>query len=158
MRLSQSVLLANLVRVQRFLDSNTAILGAVNQSSQRANLDDIVSTLGAPPVTRTTAKRLTATQAAKEHALRESLNRQMKPIATVAAVELRQVPGLRALQMPPFNCTSRTLIDLAGTMGSAAANHTHTFIDAGLPVDFLTSLAKAIDALTKAIASPSVPR
>lgn len=149
MRLTQSILVSTLQRVQRFLDANAASLAAVNHSQHRATLDDIVRTLSAPHVTRATAKRLAARHEAKARSVRESLKlNHMKPIATAAAAHLRDVPEFLAFAMPSHKSTSRELIDSAGAMGTAAANYIHTLVDAGLPADFLASLARAIDAVS----------
>jgi len=140
--------------VQRFLDANGALLGSVNQSGYRAILDDVVTTLSAHAVTQTTSKRMSAAVVAKERVLRNALKlNHMRPIAAVAAAQLRQVPEFLALKMPPLNSSSRALVAWAGAMTNAASAYTKTFVDAGLPADFLGQLQTASDALNGALTS-----
>jgi hypothetical protein len=71
----------------------------------------------------------------------------MRPIATVANAQRRQVPDFAALKMPLRNATSRTLITWAAAMNTAAGEYSDAFIGAGLPADFLDHLQGAADAL-----------
>lgn len=154
MKSTHAAVLNMLVRVQRFLDSNGDSLGTVNQSGYRAVLDEAVATLSASDVTQTGSKRTVAAQVAKERVLRNALRlNNMRPIAQVAAAQLRQVPEFVELKMPSVQATSRALIAAAGAMGAAAAGYTKTFVDAGLSANFLTTLASASDALSAAINS-----
>ena len=154
MQSTHAAALNTLTRVQRFLDDHGTALGSINQSGYRAILDDVVTMLSAHAVTQTTSKRMSAAIVAKERVLRNALKlNHMRPIAAVAAAQLRQVPEFLALKMPPITSTSRALIAWAGAMNSAAATYTKTFVDAGLPQDFLVQLKSAADALNAAITS-----
>jgi hypothetical protein len=89
-----------------------------------------------------------AAEAAKERVLRNALKlNHMRPLATVANAQLRQVPDFVALKMPPRNATSRTLIAWAAAMKTAAGEYSDAFVGAGLPADFLDQLQTAADAL-----------
>jgi hypothetical protein len=153
MNSSHSAVLNTLTRVQRFLDQHGDALGTINQSGYRAILDDVVHTLSGHAVNQTTSKRVGAAETAKERVLRNTLKvNHMRPIAAVAAAQLRQVPDFLALKMPPRTSSSRALIAWAGAMGNAAATYGSTFVQAGLPADFLAGLQGAAAALSTAIA------
>jgi hypothetical protein len=140
--------LNTLSRVQRFLDQNGPTLGDINASGYRKILDDVVGKLSAHAADQTTTKRAAAAEAAKERVLRNALKlNHMRPVATVANAQLRQVPDFVALKMPPRNATSRTLISWAAAMKTAAGEYSDAFIGAGLPADFLDQLQAAADAL-----------
>jgi hypothetical protein len=151
---THATVLNTLTRVQRFLDVNGAALGSINQSGYRAILDDVVTTLNAHAVTQTSSKRMAAAVVAKERVLRNALKlNHMRPVSAVAAAQLRQVPEFLALKMPPVTSTSRTLIAWAGAMGTAARAYVKTFVDAGLPPDFLAQMQAAAETLNSAITS-----
>jgi hypothetical protein len=154
MQSDHAAVLNTLARVQRFLDANGDALGSINQSGSRQILDDVVTTLSSHAVNQTSSKRIGAAQVAKERVLRNALKlNQMRPIATIAAAQLRQVPEFTALKMPPANSTSRALIAWAGAMSDAASVYDKTFIAAGLPADFITRLHDAANALNDAMAN-----
>jgi hypothetical protein len=144
--------LNTLGRVQRFLDQNGPTLGDINASGYRKILDDVVDKLSGHAADQTTTKRTAAADAAKERVLRNALKlNHMRPIATVASAQLRQVPDFAALKMPSKNATSRTLITWAAAMKAAAGEYTGAFVGAGLPADFLDQLQAAADALTNSL-------
>jgi hypothetical protein len=152
MQAAQATTLNTLTRVQRFLDDNGPALGDINASGYRKILDDVVEKLGAHAAHQTTTKRAAAAEAAKERVLRNALKlNHMRPIATVAAAQLRQVPDFAALKMPPKNATSRTLISWAAAMKTAASEYTGAFVGAGLPSDFLDQLDAAATALSTSL-------
>jgi hypothetical protein len=154
MQSDHAAVLNTLTRVQRFLDANGDTLGTINQSGSRQILDDVVTTLSSHAVNQTSSKRTGAAQVAKERVLRNALKlNQMRPIATIAAAQLRQVPEFTALKMPPANSTSRALIAWAGAMSDAALVYDKTFIAAGVPADFITRLHDAANALSDAMAN-----
>jgi hypothetical protein len=145
---SHASTLNTLTRVQRFLDQNGPTLGDINASGYRKILDDVVDKLSGHAANQTTTKRTAAAEAAKERVLRNALKlNHMRPIATVANAQLRQVPDFAALKMPPKNATSRTLISWAAAMKAAAGEYTDAFVGAGLTADFLDQLRSAADAL-----------
>ncbi len=152
MNASHAATLNTLTRVQRFLDVNGSSLGDINASGYRKILDDVVTKLSAHAADQTTSKRTAAAETAKERVLRNALKLNcMRPIATVAAAQLRQVPDFAALKMPPKNATSRTLITWAAAMKTAAGEYTDAFVGAGLAADFLDQLQSAADALSNSI-------
>jgi hypothetical protein len=145
---SHAATLNTLSRVQRFLDQNGSTLGDINTSGYRKILDDVVDKLSGHAANQTTTKRAAAAESAKERVLRNALKvNHLRPIATVAAAQLRQVPDFAALELPPKNATSRALFSWAAAMKTAASEYTDAFVGAGLPADFLGQLQNATDAL-----------
>ena len=154
MKSSQATTLNTLTRVQRFLDANGPSLGDINASGYRKILDDVIDKLSAHAANQTTTKRTAAAESAKERVLRNALKlNHMRPIATVAGAQLRQVPDFAALKMPPKNATSRLLIAWTAAMKNAAGEYVSAFVGAGLPADFLDQLRSAADALGNSIAN-----
>ncbi len=154
MKASHASTLNTLTRVQRFLDQNGPTLGDINQSGYRKILDDVVDKLSGHAADQTTTKRAAAAEAAKERVLRNALKlNHMRPIATVANAQLRQVPDFVALKMPAKTATSRTLIAWAAAMKAAAGEYASAFVGAGLPADFLDQLQSAADALSNSLTS-----
>lgn len=144
--------LSTLLRVQRFLDQFGPSLGNINASGYRKILDDTVAQLSAHATNQTASHHTVAAELAKERVLRNALRlNDMRPIASVAAAQLRQVPEFVALKMPPNNSTSRGLISWAEAMKAAAALHADVFVGAGLAADFLDKLQAASDALAKSL-------
>ena len=152
MQSTHSVVLNTLQRVQRFMDNNADALGTLNASGYRRILDDVVTTLSSHAVNQAASKRIGSGETAKQRVLRNALKvNHMRPIATVAAAQLKQVPEFVAFKMPPANSTSRQLIAAAGAMAAAAAAYEKTFIDAGVPEDFVAELRAAADALDASV-------
>jgi hypothetical protein len=146
--------LNTLTRVQRFLEINGSALGDINQSGYRKILDDVIDKLSGHAADQTTTKRTAAAETAKERVLRNALKlNHMRPIATVASAQLRQVPDFAALRMPPKTSTSRALISWAAAMKSAAGEYADAFVGAGLAADFLDQLQSSADALGNSLTS-----
>jgi hypothetical protein len=122
--------------------------------SQAATRTDAASVDAPHAVDQTTTKRAAAAEAAKERVLRNALKlNHMRPIATVANAQLRQVPDFAALKMPPKTASTRTLITWAAAMKTAAGEHASAFVGAGLPADFGDQLQAAADALGNSLTS-----
>ncbi|MEP6622750.1 MAG: hypothetical protein ABJE47_25740 [bacterium] len=148
MQSSHAAVLSMLTRVQRFLEANAAALGAIDQSAYSTVLNDAVAALSEHDVSQSISKRAQAANTAKQRVLRNALKlNHMRPIATIAGVQLSQVPEFAALRMPRANSTSRALIAVAGAMSDAASPHAPTFISGGLAPDFLAQLHTAASAL-----------
>ena len=152
MQSTHSTVLNTLQRVQRFMDTNADALGTLNTSGYRRILDDVVTTLSSHAVNQAASKRVGSGETAKQRVLRNALKlNHMRPIAAVAAAQPKQVPEFVALKMAPAKSTSRQLIAAAGGMAAAATTYEQTFIDAGLPADFLAALQAAADALNASV-------
>ena len=154
MKTTHAAVLSTLTRVQRFLDINDAVLGTINKSAYRTVIDQTITALATHNVNQTTTKRAQSAHTAKQRVLRNALKvNHMRPIATIAAVQLRQVPEFAALKMPVGAGSSLSLIAAAGAMKAAATNYASTFVAAGLAPDFLTQLKSSADALDATLSS-----
>src|ERR1700720_1834137 len=129
MQSAHASVLNTLGRIQRFLDANTDVLGTINHSKYRTILDDVVATLDGHVLSQTTSKRAGAAATAKGRVLRDALEHDhLRPISTIAAAELEQVPEFLSLEMPAAHSSSRALITAAAAMGMAAARYSSVFI------------------------------
>ncbi len=152
MQAKHVTVLNTLQRVQRFMDTNADTLGSVNTSGYRHVLDDTVIALKDHAVNQSASQQMGQGETARQRALRSALRQNhMRPIATIAAAELRQVPEFIALRMPAPNLTTQRLIAAAGAMRVAAQSYEHTFVAGGLAADFLDQLQAAADALTQSL-------
>jgi hypothetical protein len=144
--------LNTLQRVQRFMDTNAGTLGSVNTSGYRHVLNDTVTALQDHAVNQSASQQKGQGETAKQRALRSALRENhMRPIATIAAAELPDVPEFVAFRMPSSNLTSQRLIATAGAMRVAAQSHESTFITGGLASDFLDQLKAAAEALSQSL-------
>jgi hypothetical protein len=146
MQSNHSTVLATLQRVQRFVDTHADVLGdGISKSGTKAILDESVNALSTHAAQQAGSKRAARATTAKVRVLRAALrNNHLKPIASVAAAQLSQVPEFIAFKMPKGNASPQVLIDAATAMGTAAGKYAQTFVTAGLPADFGASLATAI--------------
>jgi hypothetical protein len=146
------IVLNTLQRVQRFMDTNDAVLGSVNDSGYRHVLDDVVTALKEHAVNQNASQQAGQGETARQRALRSALRQNhMRPIATIALAELPQVPEFVSLKMPANNVTPQRLIAAAGAMGAAAAKYESTFTTGGLATDFLAQLEAAANAVERSL-------
>jgi hypothetical protein len=147
-----AAVLAALLRIQRFLDSNATLVADINTSDARTALDGIITALSGHAVAQTGSKRSIAAETGKQRVLRNALKgNHLRPIATIAAAQLEQVPEFAALRMPPANATSRQLIAAARAMAPVAQQYSNTFIAMGRPKDFVAQLTAAADVLEASV-------
>ena len=146
MQSNHSTVLATLQRVQRYLDAHAAVLGdGITKSGTRAILDESADALSTHAAQQSGSKRAGKATTAKARVLRAALKKNhLKPIAAVAAAELKQVPEFIAFKMPKGNAAPQVLIDAATAMGTTAVKYAQTFVTAGLPADFEARLSTAI--------------
>ena len=108
-------------RVQQFLDEFAVKLSVVNATAARKELDQLVEEMGVDETVQATstlnAKSHTATQAVLR---RDLVNHYMRPVATIAAARLRDVPGFKALQLPRIGVKVAVLVQDATAMTEAA--------------------------------------
>lgn len=139
-------------RVQQFLDGASAKLGTVNATAARKELDQLVEEMGANESTQATstlnAKSQTATQEASR---RDLVSHHMRPIATIAAAHLRDVPGFKALQLPRSNVKAAVLVQAATAMAEAASAYQQVFVANGRPENFADALVAAATAVRASI-------
>jgi hypothetical protein len=148
MRTSQGSGLQSLRAVQAFLDANAAVLGTIPTSGARKRLDDIVTALDAHADTQSGSSLAAKGATQKQYALRLTLLRDhMAPIAKIAAAELPDTPEMQPLRMPRGRPSAERLKALAYGMATAATPWADTFVNAGLPEDFIAQLTAAADAM-----------
>src|ERR1051326_7375216 len=139
-------------RVQQFLDGAVATLGAVNASAARKELDRLVADMGANESTQATSMLKAKSETASQLALRRDLvTHHMRPIATIAAAHLRDVPAFKALRPPPKGVKVAVLIQQATAMAGAARAYAPVFVENGLPEDFADALLAAAEAVRGSI-------
>lgn len=125
-------------------------------------LGEIVERLKGHAVEQDAGLRLGRATTRKKHALQQELRlRHMRPIAALAEAvlpTLAATPGSGeevALQMPSSKLDALTLVSAAGAMAAAAAPHRATFVQRGLPADFVEQLQTAAGALDAAMTTRS---
>jgi hypothetical protein len=133
--------LFSLRKAQDFLDAHADVLTGVARSGLRRRLDDAVTTLSGHASDQS-RNQLSARGATKKHQSlrRVLLSDHMAPIARIARVELAATPEIEPLRMPNGQANIERLVAAANGMAKAAAPHAQTFIDAGLPEDFIKQL------------------
>jgi hypothetical protein len=152
-------------RVQQFLDEFAVKLFAVNAAATRKELDQLVEDMrvneSAQASNTLNAKSQTAAQAVLR---RDLVNHHMRPVATIAAAHLRDVPGFKARQVPKFGVKAAVLVQDATAMAEAARAYQQVFVGNGRPENFADALVAAaavrasIDARGKSIASKAAAR
>jgi hypothetical protein len=139
-------------RVQQFLDEFAAKLGAVNATAARKELDQLVEEMGINERTQATSTLNAKSQTAVKLVLRRDLvKHHLRPIATIAAAHLRDVPGFRALQMPRKGVKVAVLVQDATAMAEAARAHQQVFVENGRPENFADALLAAAEAVRASI-------
>jgi hypothetical protein len=152
MHVLQEFILEALRRVQRFLEDNTPLLDAVNQSEARKRLDETVTQMGSHAVDQVAGRRSAVGETAKQRAMRLALrNNYMEPIAVIAGQKLREQPEFTVLRLPPWNVKGARLTAAATDMANAAEKYTDLFVQAGLPTDFVAQLRAATVRLDESI-------
>jgi hypothetical protein len=148
-------------RVQQFLDDFAAQLGVVNGTAARREFDQLVEEMGVNESTQAISTLNAKSQTAVQTVLRRDLvNHYMRPVATIAAAHLRDVPGFKALQLPSKGVKVAVVLQEATAMAEAARPYQQVFVENGRPENFADELLAAaaavrgsIDARAKYIAS-----
>ena len=139
-------------RVQQFLDKFAAQLTVVNATAARQELDRLVKEMSASEsmqaVNTLSAKGQTAALAALRSDLVEE---HMRPVATIAAAHLRDVPNFQALELPRFNTKVAVLLQDATAMAEAARGYQQVFVQNGRPENFADALLSAAAAVRAGI-------
>jgi hypothetical protein len=139
-------------RVQQFLDEFTGKLGAVNATAARKELDSLVEEMGVDESTQATSTLNAKSQTAVQAVLRRDLvKHHMRPIATIAAAHLGDVPGFRALHQPPKGVKVAVLVQDATAMAEAARTNQQVFVENGRPENFADALLAAATAVRASI-------
>jgi hypothetical protein len=146
-------------RIQAFLVANDAVLGTINKSGMRSDLDTIVNALGDSGGEQAAGRVNAIGETARQRTLRLALRlNHMQPIASVAKAKLRTVPNFHSMTMPSPNTRIVSLLAHAHGMAEAAQPYTQVFIDAGLPDDFVAKLTAAADAVKTSIDTRAAAR
>ena len=152
MRTTQGNTLQSLRTTRTFLDTNDAVLGDINKTGVRKQLNDVMVDLS-DHESEQAGKALDAqVETRKQRTLRQDLLRtQMIPIARVAKLALPRTEELLPLRMPRGQLSVTRLASAAKGMATAALPYTGVFVSAGLPADFITRLTNAADAMLASI-------
>jgi hypothetical protein len=145
----QIAVFETLLRIQRFIDEDTATLEAVNQSAARKRLDETVARISAYVVAQADARRAAEAETANLRILRVALRfEHMLPVAVVAGQRLREQPEFKLLRMPR---REPGLTWAAYDMANAAEKYADLFVHEGLPLDFVAKLRAAAQQLDQSI-------
>jgi hypothetical protein len=153
-------------RVQQFLDEFAVTLFAGNAAAARKALDQLVEEMGVNETAQASNTLNAKSQTASQAVLRRDLfNHHMRPVATIAAAHLRDVPGFKALQLPKADVKVAVLVQDATAMAEAARAYQEVFVGNGRPENFVDALLAAagavrasIDARGKSIANKAAAR
>lgn len=152
MRSEQTRKFDMLRRVQYFMNDSGATLANVNATAARKELDQLVQDMGVNETAQAISKLSAKAQTASLKVLRRNLlEHHMLPVATIAAANLREVPGFKALTMPAWNAKDAVLVSHAAAMADAARAHQEVFVNNGRPQDFASALAGAANAVRTAL-------
>ena len=139
-------------RVQQFLNAYAAKLGIVNATVARKELDTLVQDMGVNETVQATSTLNAKGQTAAQAVLRRDLvNHHMRPIATIAAAHLRDVPSFKALQLPHADVKVAVLVQDATAMAEAARGYQQVFVDNGRPENFADALVAAAGAVRSSV-------
>lgn len=148
MEIRQGNILQSLKAVQRFLDDHSAELAGIAETGARKKLDDLVTKVSGTAVVQTGSHLAAKSATRKLRVLTKALlEYHMAPIARIAKAELPPTPEIAPLGMPKSRETRERLVAKARAMVSEARKFEPTFIEAGLPKDFIAELQAAADAL-----------
>jgi hypothetical protein len=148
-----NTVLETLRAMQQFLDDNAADIGPGLDNS-RASLDAAVADLTTHFAGQDGGKRGIVGATQKLNALKTGLRfDHMRPIAEIAKRKLASVPEFASLKLPPANASTAQLIATATSMGGAAAPYTQTFVDLGLPADFVARMQASAAEVTQTLAA-----
>jgi hypothetical protein len=139
-------------RIQQFLDGSAAKLGTVNATAARKELDQLVQEMGVNESTQAFSALSAKSQTATQEVLRRDLvQHHMRPVATIAAAHLRDVPGFKALQLPHKDVKAAVLVQDATAMAEAARAYQQVFVENGRPENFADALVAAATAVRTSI-------
>jgi hypothetical protein len=152
MRSEQTRKFDMLRRVQSFMNDSAATLATVNATAARKELDQLVQEMGVNETAQAISTLNAKSQTASLKVLRRNLlQHHMRPVATIAAANLREVPGFTALKMPAPHAKDAGIVAHAAAMADAAREHQAVFVSNGRPQDFADALEVAATAVRTAI-------
>jgi hypothetical protein len=144
MRVRQSHVFESCRGARGFLDDNATLLDEVNKSGARKALDDVVTQTAAHAANQDVGARTSKGETENQNVMCLAIRSNfMKPIAQVARMELRNVPNFVALTLPPFKIKGARFVAAAEAMADTATPYVQTFVNAGLPANFLDQFRQA---------------
>jgi hypothetical protein len=150
--LKQSNLLQSLKEVQQFLDENSAELPGVADTGIKKKFDETVNELMKLGETQTAAEIAGQTATRRLAVItQELIEHHMSHVANIAALELPPGPALAPLSFPSEFQKGERLVARARGMATAAEEFKSTFLNAGLPQDFIEKLRGTADELSALI-------
>ena len=145
-------LIEALERVEGFLDTNQGVMASVITSKAHQNFtasrERMVEHMKAQDEHTRGIRRTVAT---KQRLAVRVIRAHMRPITIVARKQLPTAGEFGALRVPGRRGRLVALVAAGHGMARAAKLHEATFLEAGLPADFIERLAAATDALSEAI-------
>jgi hypothetical protein len=149
MNQQQSNTLEWLKEIQKFLDERAAELPGLSATGMRKKFDDTVEEVAKLAATQTSADLRAMSTTQRIRGLTTALiDHHMTHVARVAKVALPPGPELVPLGVPKRAVTGERLAARARGMATEAQKYESTFVQAGLPSDFIQQLRDAADALT----------
>jgi hypothetical protein len=139
-------------RVQDFLATYPAPAPA-SYAGPKQVLDDVVARLTSHSSAQVSGHQLSRSELKRQKALERNLrDRHMRPIVRIARMAIEPEPGIaEKLTMPPTSVGFLKLIAAAQAMRQAAAPYQATFVQNGLPENFLEQFAESETALSNAV-------
>lgn len=151
MQAPQVARLEALLRVQYYMDQNTQALGAVNKSTARATLDEVVAALTGNHAAQHSAQQTAQSRTENRNTLQVALRiEHMQPIAVIAGSKLAATPDISKMRLPRASVGTQRLLAAAEAMAGAAEQYKQVFLNEQLPQDFIEQLRAAADAVRKA--------
>jgi hypothetical protein len=152
MKATQLNVLRSLRRVQEFITAHPLSDAPAALGKQSDELNSVVAQLSQDTLDQVAGGRFTESNTKHQHKLRVTLWKQhMQPVARIAR-ELFDATGLdRALKMPSLSISHEAMVAAGRAMAEAAAKSETTFVEHGLPVDFVAQLRAAVNALDTAL-------
>jgi hypothetical protein len=139
-------------RVQDFLDQHAEVVGPLNGSEGRKQLDVALDRLGTFGNEQGSADLVMSGQASRARSLSMDLKVQhMRPIAAFARTRLRGVPDFAALTRREPNLQGKRLVNAARALATAAAPHADALTKGGFPADTVAQLGAAASAVSDAL-------
>ena len=138
----------SLRRVQQFLDAHKDVVGAVNSTEAREQLNSVVLQLEATVDEQGTHTRRSRAEVHRRQQLEDVLIRKyMTPLAKFARAQLQGVPGFAALTPSGNDLTRERLVLSARSMAQAAEPLSGVLTKAKFPATFVQQLRTAADAV-----------
>jgi hypothetical protein len=146
-------------RSQQFLDDHSDVIGAVNSTNARRQLDAAVSRLDTMVVEQGTRSRECRGETNRRWTLEHELRvRHMASIKDFARARLDAVPDFAALTPSTRRLEGERLAQSALALADAAEPYAAEFTEAQFPADFLDQMREVAYAITQSIDERSEKR